>query len=544
MARDGMVAPLLQSSTAPSPRRNMFPFVCATLVSMTTILMAYNLSLMSGAELYIREDLGLSDTQTEVLVSCINVYMIVSVVAAGWVGDLLGRRATLVLANALLMAGALAMALGRSYAALMAALFVISLGCGFVRVVAPVYNAEISPASSRGVLSTLLDMFVNLGILLGYVSNYAFSGMPVHLGWRVMYAVGVFPPVLLAAAVLAVPESPQWLAMRGRHGKAHAVLLRITDTPAEAGLRLEEINKAAAKAPHTAGDGKNGGVWNELIVRPSASVRRVLVCVVGLQFFVHAVGTEAVLMYSPLVFRNAGMATNGAALGATVAVGAVKTCFVLVATLLSDRAGRRPFLLASAAGVAAALVSIALTLHASVPAALSSSPATEQLACVASVLAFVAAFSVGLGPMVATYTVEILPLRLRAQGSSLGMVINRATGALVGMTFISLASWITMSGCFFLYAGAAVAACVFVFFEGQRGGSRPHLKSIKINGSPVGSKVIYMMSGLREKRKLCVWLHIYTKEITPCVRDAVIIRRQSTTPQECFIFASSQQSID
>ncbi|TVU00946.1 hypothetical protein EJB05_53603, partial [Eragrostis curvula] len=74
MAHDGTVAPLLPSSAAPSPRRNMFPFLCATLASMTTILMAYNLSLMSGAELFIREDLGLSDTQTEVLVGCINVY--------------------------------------------------------------------------------------------------------------------------------------------------------------------------------------------------------------------------------------------------------------------------------------------------------------------------------------------------------------------------------------------------------------------------------------------------------------------------------------
>ncbi|TVU43112.1 hypothetical protein EJB05_09551, partial [Eragrostis curvula] len=118
MADDGTVAPLLPSSTAPSPHRNMFPFLCAMLASMTTILMAYNLSLMSGAELFIREDLGLSDTQTELLVGCINVYMLVSVVAAGWAGDLLGRRATLVLANALLMAGALGMALGRSYAAL------------------------------------------------------------------------------------------------------------------------------------------------------------------------------------------------------------------------------------------------------------------------------------------------------------------------------------------------------------------------------------------------------------------------------------------
>ncbi|TVU35933.1 hypothetical protein EJB05_17840, partial [Eragrostis curvula] len=299
MAHDGIaddtVAPLLPSSAAP-PRRNMFPFLCATLASMTTILMGYNLALMSGAydgrgagrtnglpNHWCRADLGLSDTQTEVLVGCSNVYMLVSIVAAGWAADLMGRRATLVLANAFFMAGALAMALGGSYATLMAARFVTSLG---VRPGSPVYNAEISPASSRGVLSTLLDIFINGGTLLGYVSNYAFIGMPVHLGWRVMYAVGVLPPVLLAAA---------WLAMRGRHGEAHTVLPRTSDTPSEAGLRLAEIKQAAAKAPQTGG---GCGVWKELIVRPSAGVRRILICVVGLQFFLHAVGTETVMLYS------------------------------------------------------------------------------------------------------------------------------------------------------------------------------------------------------------------------------------------------------
>ena len=113
---------------------------------------------MSGAQLFIREDLGLTDEQVEVLAGSMNVYMLVSILAAGWTADLLGRRGTLVLANGFLMAGALAMSLGGSYAALMAARFVTSIGVGFALVVAPVYNAEISPASVRGVLSSLLDV--------------------------------------------------------------------------------------------------------------------------------------------------------------------------------------------------------------------------------------------------------------------------------------------------------------------------------------------------------------------------------------------------
>ncbi|ONM59589.1 Rap1-interacting factor 1 amino-terminal protein [Zea mays] len=92
-----------------------------------------DLTLMSGAELFMREDVGLTDGEVEVLAGSMNVFMLASILAAGWVADHLGRRRTLVLANAFLMAGALAMSLGTSFAALMAARFVTSVGSGFAR---------------------------------------------------------------------------------------------------------------------------------------------------------------------------------------------------------------------------------------------------------------------------------------------------------------------------------------------------------------------------------------------------------------------------
>ncbi|EAY81614.1 hypothetical protein OsI_36783 [Oryza sativa Indica Group] len=420
MAHDGAAAAatLLASSgdndDKPRRRRNMYAFGCATLASMTTILMGYNLALMSGAQLFVREDMALRDAEIEVLTGSMNVFMLVSILAAGWAADVLGRRGTLVLANAFLMAGALAMSLGATYAALMAARFVTSVGVGFSLVVAPVYNAEISPASARGVVSTLFEMFVNIGILLGY--------------------------------------SPRWLAMRGRHADARAVLVRTSDSVEEAELRLEEIKHAAEAPPQEDG----GGVWRELLLRPTAMVRQILTCVVGLQFFQQASGVNVVVLYSPVVFKKAGMASNTSVLAAIVAVGVAKTCSILVATLFSDRLGCRPLLLASTGGMAVTLTSLALTLRVAPPSAASAA------ACVASVVAFVAAFSAGLGPMTAAYTAEVLPLRLRAQGASLGIAVNWLTCGVMSMTFISVAGGITMAGFFFLYAGVAAAACVFV----------------------------------------------------------------------------------
>ncbi|RCV39213.1 hypothetical protein SETIT_8G205200v2 [Setaria italica] len=448
-----VAAPLLPSPAPEPPRRNMFAFVCATLASMTTILMGYNLALMSGAELFMREDLGLSDEQVEVLSGSMNLFMLASILAAGWAADAIGRRGTIVLANAFLMAGALAMSLGGSYGALLAARFVTSVGVGFAVVVAPVYAAEIAPASSRGLLSSLVDIFITGGILLSYISNYALAGLPLRLGWRVMFALGVPPPLLLAAGVLAMPESPRWLALRGRDGEARAVLERTSDTPAEAGDRLEEIRQAVAAEVGGA------GVWRELFVTPSPVVRRILTNVLVLYSFQQASGIDAIVLYSPLVFKAAGISSNSTVLAATVAVGVVKTLSIFVATFLSDRLGRRPLLLASAAGMAASLTALGITLLCAGVATTTAGAA----ACVASVVAFVTAFSIGMGPLAPTYGAEILPLRLRAQGMSLGIAANRLTCGILSMTFISLANTITMPGCFFLYASTAVAAWVFVY---------------------------------------------------------------------------------
>lgn len=446
-----------------------YAFACAMLASMTSIVLGYDIGVMSGAAIFIKEDLKLTDIQIEILLGIINIYSLIGSFAAGRTSDWIGRRYTIVLASVFFFVGALLMGFSTNYVFLMVGRFVAGIGVGYALMIAPVYTAELSPPSQRGFLTSFPEVFINSGILVGYVSNYAFSHFSTDLGWRLMLGAGGIPPVFLAIGVLAMPESPRWLVLQGRVSDARKVLIRVSDSAEEAEDRLNNIKTAAGIPEHCTGDevvvtkkSHGEGVWKELLVRPTPSVRRILVAALGIHFFQQASGIDAVVLYSPRVFQSAGIQDKNKLLLATVAVGFTKTTFILVATFFLDRFGRRPLLLTSVGGMIMSLLGLGLGLT------IANSHTNTKInpaigLSIASILAYVATFSIGLGPITWVYSSEIFPLRLRAQGASLGVALNRVTSGVVSMTFLSLSHAITIGGAFFLYSGIAAVAFIFFF---------------------------------------------------------------------------------
>ncbi|XP_027355303.1 polyol transporter 5-like [Abrus precatorius] len=480
--------------------RNKFALACAILASMTSILLGYDIGVMSGAALYIKRDLKLSDVQIEILNGIINLYSPIGSYIAGGTSDWIGRRYTIVLAGVIFFAGAILMGFSPNYAFLMFGRFVAGIGIGFAFLIAPVYTSEISPTSSRGYLTSFPEVFLNGGILIGYISNYGFSKLPLRLGWRLMLGVGAIPSIFLAVAVLAMPESPRWLVAKGRLGEAKKVLNRISDSKEEAGLRLADI-KETAGIPQDCDDDvvsvtkqQGKGVWKELLLYPTPAVRHIFIASLGIHFFAQATGIDAVVLYSPRIFEKAGIKSDTNKLLATVAVGFVKTVSILVATFLLDRVGRRVLLLSSVSGLIFSLVTLAVSLT-----IVDRSRTTLTWAIglsIASVLSYVGTFSIGSGPITWVYSSEIFPLRLRAQGVAIGAAVNRLTSGVISMTFLSLSKAITIGGAFFLFAGIAVAAWIFHYtllpetrgktleeIEGSFGNFRRKSNAVQVNGN-------------------------------------------------------------
>ncbi|KAL4568931.1 hypothetical protein LXL04_024552 [Taraxacum kok-saghyz] len=449
---------------------NSYSCACAIVASMISIIFGYETGVMSGALIFIEEDLKINDVQVQVLAGIINFCALVGALTAGRTSDYIGRRYTISAASIIFLVGSLLMGFAPTYALLLTGRCVAGIGVGFALVIAPVYSAEISAANSRGILSSLPELGISIGILSGYISNYFLASLPLNIGWRVMFAIAAIPSLGLAIGILRMPESPRWLVMQGRLRDAKQVLSKVSNTKDEAESRLQDIKLAAGIDPNCKDDfvslthsTRGQGVWKELVLRPTPSVRWMLLAAIGIHFFEHATGIEAVVLYSPRIFKKAGVIAKKKLLLATIGVGVTKTIFIFASTFFIDKSGRRKLLQISVGGMILALLGLgfALTIvHQShdqkVVWALWLSIATCYL--------YVMFFSIGLAPVTWVYSSEIFPLKLRAQGASIGVAVNRATNATISMTFLSLVNAITIGGAFFLYAGMSVLAWIFFFF--------------------------------------------------------------------------------
>ncbi|MFS8031219.1 putative major facilitator, sugar transporter, major facilitator superfamily [Helianthus anomalus] len=450
------VVPYKQTQQERSSSTRKYVFACAVFASLNNVLLGYDVGVMSGAIIFIQEDLKITEFQEEILVGILSVISLLGSLGGGRASDALGRKWTMGIAAIVFQLGALIMTLAPTFQVLMIGRLLAGVGIGFGVMIAPVYIAEISPTISRGSFTSFPEIFINLGILLGYVSNYAFSGFDAHINWRIMLAVGILPSVFIAFALCIIPESPRWLVMQNRIDEARSVLLKTIDVEAEVEERLSEILKAAGIGTEAGETQEEKAVWRELL-SPSPSLRRMLITGFGIQCFQQITGIDATVYYSPEILQTAGIEEKSRLLAATVAVGVTKTAFILVAILLIDKVGRKPLLYVSTIGMTVCLCGLAISLS-----VFKGSSLGIALAILA-ICGNVAFFSIGIGPVCWVITSEIFPLRLRAQASALGAVGNRVCSGVVAMSFLSVSRAISMAGTFFIFTVISAVSVAFVY---------------------------------------------------------------------------------
>ncbi|KAJ7564487.1 hypothetical protein O6H91_02G019200 [Diphasiastrum complanatum] len=433
----------------------------ALIASMGSAMSGYCGGVMSGAVLFIKKDLQISYIQEELLMGSLVLVSIVGGIIAGLLADIIGRKKSMLVAAIIVIAGCITMGLAPSFSVLLLGRLITGIGYGIPFVLVPLYIAEVSPTEVRGRFLSFPEIFVNSGILLGYISSFCLAELPAHINWRLMVGLGALPAIFLACGVFVIPESPRWLVLQGRIDDALSTLIDTSDHESEAEQRLNDIVLAANAATHTH---QILHVWLQLLW-PTPNLRFILFLALGLQFFQQASGVSALMYYSPAIFGEAGSYSSLGELGATVMVGIAKVVFIAVATVFLDRLGRRPLLLISSVGMTASLLTLTLrfTVLEIVPKSFTV-PNLPGYLTIAACCSFMAFFSVGFGPTCSLLPSELFPLRLRAQGMSLTTIWNRLLSGLVSLTFLTIIKVTGPAETFLVFAGIATVSVLFVYY--------------------------------------------------------------------------------
>jgi sugar porter (SP) family MFS transporter len=421
-----------------------FVYIAALFAALGGLLFGYDTGVISGALIFIKREFGLTTAAEEIVVSGVLLGATVGAILGGKAADLFGRRRVLLVTAVIFGIGALASGMAPSPAILILSRVVLGLAIGLASTNVPVYLSEVAPPHARGWVVSLFQLAVTIGIVVAYLTDYAFAGIE---GWRWMLGLAVVPALVFGAGMFFLPETPRWLIHRGHHAVAHRVLVRIRDV-ADVNIEIDEIKMSLAQQTES-------GRWADLLRR---QVRPALIVGLGLAIFQQITGINTVIYYAPKILQAAGFNSASGAILATAGVGVVNVAMTIVAMFLVDRAGRRPLLLVGIAGMILTLGMLGLSFRISNP--------SGQLSWIAVIclMAYVASFAISLGPIFWLLIAEIYPLRIRGLAEGTAATFNWGSNLIVSLTFLTLLEKLGASATFLLYAFASVASWLFAYY--------------------------------------------------------------------------------
>jgi MFS family permease len=325
--------------------------------------------------------------------------------------DRLGRRGGLLACGIVFSIGVLCEVLAPSLVILLCARAVAGLAIGAASIVSTLYIAEVSPPEKRGGYLSFFQLAVVIGIVCGILVAMAVGSQ----GWRLIMGAGIIPGMVLFFGMLAMPESPVWIAHR--------------DSP---------------PAPTKAGFS-------------TPAVQLALVVGVGMALIQQITGINAVMYYAPGIFEKAGFDKAGQSLLDDLALAVLLTIVTFIASRIVDRFGRRALLLWGMGGMVAALVVLgaAFDLTATVPAA--------RWFVLGGLLLYIAAFAIGPGPCIWLVIAEIYPVQVRGPAMSLATLASWLANLLVSSTFPAFSTGVGEANAFFIFGLVTLLSWLFTF---------------------------------------------------------------------------------
>ncbi|MDR3491743.1 MAG: sugar porter family MFS transporter [Gammaproteobacteria bacterium] len=420
-------------------QKNKFVFWIAALVSVGGILYGYDMGVISGALLFIRNTIPMTDAQIGWIVGAVLGGGLVGTLLAGPIGDYYGRRFLIAASAFIFIIGISLVLIANSFVWIFSARLFLGVGVGMVVVAVPLYVTEIVPSKDRGKYITFFQLLLTFGIVLAYFVDLIFTPSG---NWRAMFGVLFIPAFILFFGILMLPETPRWLMENNQKEKAKKILRQIYHLDSDVEKDFDLIEKSIHQEHESWKTFFSTQAWTPSIIA-------ILIAV-----FNQLTGINSFLQYAPLILKNAGVDSNLLAMLGSVGIGALNFIFTLVAILFIDTLGRRPLLLIGVLGVAASEIYLGVVSY-----FLASSHYLGLLSLI-GLLLFIVFFAIGPGVVVWLAISELFPTRVRGKGIAICLFFNSLAATALSVYFLPLVKHVGIAQTYWLFA--FFSACYFV----------------------------------------------------------------------------------
>lgn len=231
---------------------------------------------------------------------------------------------------------------------LIALRFVIGLAIGADYPIATSLLTEFTPKKRRGFMIGLSGLAWSLGAMTAFLVGFIVINLTGEHPWRFLFASGAVLGIIVVLMRRGIPESPRWLAMKGRTEEARKVLVQVygEDTAAQVDLSTIEIQERRSTLSDLSKLVKNG-YW-----------KRTLMC--GILYFAQITPQYALYTFGAVILASAGLEGGNAETLGELLIAALFAIGILPALKLVESWGRRPMTLLPFALMALALGGLAI----------------------------------------------------------------------------------------------------------------------------------------------------------------------------------------
>jgi putative MFS transporter len=163
---------------------------------------------------------------------------LVGALAFGWLAERWGRLNSMIVTLLIFTLGGLACAFVSTYDQMWWLRFVQGIGLGGEVPLMAAYVNEFAKAEGRGRFSLSAQVLFSIGLpICAFVGIYVVP----NWGWQWMFIIGAVPALIAIPLRTMLPESPRWLASRGRFDEANAALTKLEGIAIKEGKALPPL---------------------------------------------------------------------------------------------------------------------------------------------------------------------------------------------------------------------------------------------------------------------------------------------------------------